>query len=247
MAVGNGCLVSAMNKTSAQLLTDFTGDALVVMEHGALVIGNEIIDTAAQIDPAIAEYAHRDAIQLIPPSPAFPRQQFAAGLLDHVRVLGNRIDSTGKLQGIFGSDGLFRYLAIVGNTIQTRSQHYITISGMLSGWIEGNILPDGSPCPVRLEPLRIGGQPDAQNVRVLSFAGWWHYAPLHEIVDQNTLAADVVVDVRSLPVNTQDIYLCNFHLEAFWAAAQALPVDRDALNHARALQALALEFGEKVG
>ncbi len=234
--------------TCAQHFENFDTDALVVMNDQAQVIGNRFIDSCAAKDPVIAEAAHRDAIQLIPFAHTMPREQFAAGTLFGVAVLGNYIESTGKLQGIFGSDGLFRYLKIIGNVIQTQGQHYVSLSGLLSGWIEGNIKPDGTHCPIRLEPLRIGGNLGEGCVRILSFAGSdYAYLPVEDMMDHKTLASGAVLDLRTKPLLNKDIYLKNFKVDEFRAAAQQLPEMTNLNEHMRALKQLALKYGEAYG
>lgn len=234
--------------TCAQHFENFDKDALVVMSDQAQIIGNRFIDSCAAKDPVIAEAAHRDAIQLIPFAHTMPREQFAAGTLFGVAVLGNYIESTGKLQCVFGSDGLFRYLKVIGNVIQTQGQHYISISGLLSGWIEGNIKPDGSHCPIRLEPLRIGGNLGEGCVRILGFAeDEYAYRPVDDLVDYKTLASGAVLDLRTKPLLNKDTYLVNFRLDEFRAAAQKLPEMPDINEHMRALKQLALRHGDLYG
>lgn len=229
----------------ARHFCDFETDALIVMQHAAQIIGNTFVDTFAANDQTIAAAAHRDAIQLIPPSLSMPREQFAAGLLHDVSVLGNRIVSTGKLQGIFGSDGVFNWLRLIGNVIDTQGQHYVSISGLLSGWIEGNIKPDGTHCPIRLEPLRIGGNLGDGCVRILGFASSdYAYLPVEDMVDYKTLASGAVLDLRTKPVPNNGIYLANFKVDEFREEAQKLPAIPDINEHMRVLKQLALKYGE---
>lgn len=232
----------------AKVYTEFREDALVVKHHGVRVIGNQFEDTWASRDNLIANQAHRDAIQLIPPSAqAARREHFAGACLDNVSVFGNIIRSVGKLQGIFGSDGLFRNLQIIGNVIDTNSQHYISVAGLLSGWIEGNMRPDGTHCAVNLEPWRIGGNPEGKTVRVLSFADTgWAYDALENLVDVETLDTGVVNDWRETATNGRDIFLINFHYHDFRAAANEIPLIVDTVTHVKALQDLAKHFGERV-
>lgn len=232
----------------AKVYREFREDALVVKSHGMRVIGNQFEDTWASRDTAIANQAHRDAIQLIPPSAqAARREHFAGACLDNVSIFGNIIHSVGKLQGIFGSDGLFRNLQIIGNVIDTNSQHYVSVAGLLSGWIEGNMRPDGTHCAVNLEPWRIGGNPEGKTVRVLSFADpAWSYVALENLVDAETLEAGVVNDWRETATNQRDLFLINFHYQDFRAAANAMTPLVNTVAHVKALQQLAREFGEPV-
>ena len=111
--------------------------------------------------------AHRDAIQLAPY--AGDVSQFAGVTMRNVIINGNTIASDGALQGIFATDGTFQNLNITNNSIQTEGAHTISISGMLSGKIEGNTDLQGKSLPannITLYPLRIGG---GANIYVMSF------------------------------------------------------------------------------
>ncbi|QLQ32028.1 MAG: hypothetical protein HZT40_11025 [Candidatus Thiothrix singaporensis] len=63
------------------------------------------------------------------------------------------------LQGIFGGDGMFANLRLVGNRILTAGAHSITLNGLLSGEIRDNILQavNGKTPVIHLYPARIGG------------------------------------------------------------------------------------------
>ncbi len=114
------------------------------------------------------QLAHRDGLQLIPRAASL--NQFMGATMSHVSVRGNTIESNGALQGIFASDGAFRNLHITHNRIRTAGAHTISIAGMLSGKIDGNIITssNGGPTPkATLYPLRIGG---GANIKILSFA-----------------------------------------------------------------------------
>ena len=114
------------------------------------------------------QLAHRDGLQLIPSAASL--NQFMGATMSHVTVRGNTIESNGALQGIFASDGAFRNLHITHNRIRTAGAHTISIAGMLSGKISGNIITssDGGPTPkATLYPLRIGG---GANIKILSFS-----------------------------------------------------------------------------
>lgn len=111
--------------------------------------------------------AHRDAIQLIPYSGDV--SQFAGVTMRNIIINGNSIASDAALQGIFASDGSFQNLHITNNSIQTAGAHTISISGMLSGTIDGNTDLQGELLPadaITLYPLRIGG---GANIYVMSF------------------------------------------------------------------------------
>lgn len=192
-------------------------DFIRVYASGDVVSENTIIDS---FDAACFEQAHRDGIQLIPSRLDGTQQtQFAAAELNNVSIIGNKILSENKLQCIFASDGLFHDLTIKNNTLCTQGAHYITIAGLVSGRIENNRLPDGRLCPIRLDPLRIGGNSAGFNVYIISFK-CLNYAPLDQIV----LDADLshVLDFRHghSSKNPRDVYLSQFDLFGFIAAVQ---------------------------
>lgn len=231
-----------MQPCHSQHYRDFAEDALRI-EASASVIGCTFVDTCAASDENVAIAAHRDAIQLIP-SHQGKRLQFAGAELCGVKIYGNRISSQGKLQCIFMSDGIARDLRIIGNTLSTQGQHYISLAGMMEGWIDGNIKPDGSYAPILLDPVRLAGE---QNVYILSFKDPnYRYAPLNQIVDADTLAAGVVRDRRAKIFDPNATYLGDFDLKNFNKALQGLAVPRDHGLHTAALKQLALQWGQRV-
>lgn len=231
-----------MNQCYSQHFRDFAEDALRI-QASASVIGCTFVDTLAEQALELAEAAHRDAIQLIPSSQG-KRLQFAGAELCNVKIYGNRIASKGKLQCIFMSDGIAHNLRIIGNTLSTQGQHYISIAGMLDGWIEGNIKPDGSYAPILLDPVRLAGE---QNVYILSFKDpAYSYLPLCEMVDADTLAAGVVRDRRATLFDPSAIYLQDFDLTGFRQALANLEVAREVHTHSLAIKQLAWGFGQAV-
>ncbi|WP_020560796.1 right-handed parallel beta-helix repeat-containing protein [Thiofilum flexile] len=112
--------------------------------------------------------AHRDAIQIVPDvRKGIP--QFAGAISNGVTITNNHITSTGEQQGIFASDGAFRNLTIARNSVSTQGQYAITITGVLSGTINGNTTPTNKP--VTLLPLRIGGGDELNgNIYILGFS-----------------------------------------------------------------------------
>ena len=238
--------MSTLCSIRKQQFKDFKQDAIVVNQHDSLVIGNEFIDTCALESMEYANSAHRDAIQLIPPTPKGNRAQFAGATLNNVSIYANSIYSEGKLQGVFASDGLFRNLNIVGNTIDTKGQHFIAINGMLSGLIDGNVRKDGSFCPIVLGPLRLAGNAGEGSVWVLGFNdNRFRYAPISEITrTRSPEEKAVVLDYRSSPIRrTGDIYLTKFDMSKFRDAFISAPVPTSVLEHMRIIKTLALKFG----
>lgn len=146
----------------------FIADAIHVRRSHQKIIGNtirdSILDTEYGKTHSLAQQAHRDAIQLI------PMDQFAAGELENITISNNTIESAGKLQGIFGSDGVFRNLTIRDNVITTASEHKITLNGLVgtANHIENNRDAHGQLLKVQLNPIRLGGNLATGNVWILS-------------------------------------------------------------------------------
>lgn len=146
----------------------FTADAVHVRLSNQSIIGNTILDAILETGRGrarkLAEAAHRDAIRLIPENP------FAAGVLEKLVIRDNAIRSAGALQGIFGSDGVFRQVTITGNTIDTASAHKVMLNGLVGrgNRIEGNRDAAGRLVAVELNPIRLGGNAGTGNVWVLS-------------------------------------------------------------------------------
>jgi hypothetical protein len=149
----------------------------------------------------LSEMAHRDAIQLIPFSQTVSR--FAGSIMQYIHVIGNRIFSEGRLQGIFATDGAFKQLQICNNSIDIQGSHYISINGMLSGKIEGNTdMNQGllAKDQVTLWPLRIGG---GANIYILSFKNASHLNPkdsdfyAYEAID----GTQAITDLRQQAIN----------------------------------------------
>ncbi len=135
--------------------------------------------------------AHRDAIQLIPDRTADGIDRYGGAVMQNVTISGNVIRSTTALQGIFATDGAFKQLQILNNSVDINGEHTITISGMLSGVISGNTDTQGVALPadkIRLFPLRLGG---GANINILGFKNktsiasnspyYYAYAPISGI------------------------------------------------------------------
>jgi len=128
-------------------------DVIVCLGESQTVKNIHIVDRTGSL------LAHRDAIQLIPKDGRKPNSQFMGALAVDITIDNCVIESDGKLQGIFASDGLFKRLTVTNNKINTKSQHEITIAGVLSGDFSNN------DAVIVLEPLRIGGNlPEAFTV-----------------------------------------------------------------------------------
>lgn len=171
---------------------------------------NGFIDRVSIIDTANSDAAHRDAIQIIPPSETLPNQQFAGAVTNFVNINACTIFSTGQLQGIFCSDGLIKSALITDNQIQTASQHAITINGLLSGLITRNVDEHGNPVRVVLNNLRIGG--GVANIWIKSFKD--HY--YEDVIGED------IIDNRGLEHHKNGVYIDNFDLDLFVNRSAAL-------------------------
>lgn len=181
--------------------------------------------------------AHRDAIQLIPRSSALHNIQYAAGSLSGVEILFNRFDCRSQMQPIFSSDGLLRGAKVMGNQIQTESQHKITLNGLVSGVFYNNKDYQGNPVPVVLNPLRIGGGVDGHNVWVVGFK--------YEKDEYRAIQAENLTDNRQLPNRKGDTYLTNFDIDAFrLEATQLLEAQNGVDQLCRDLRWLAKKHGD---
>lgn len=213
-------------------------DAIQVRESGVEVSGKEILDAAPD---DVKAKAHRDAIQLIPPNKAGDvyNMQMAGTVLYDVAVRDNKVKSDGKLQCVFCSDGLVDRLIVEDNTLDTNSDHFISVS-MLSGTIRNNRNSAGELVPVRLFPLRVGGNSDGKlNVYIVSFKNkQYEYAPVSDIVKDDTL--DHVTDHRfGEGRRANSVYLHDFDLIAFQEAVVASNATPDQMRE------LAFKFGSK--
>lgn len=190
-------------------------DAVRVRDHRCMVTGCHIIDTSP------SKKAHKDMVQLYCPSkPGEHNDQYAAGTLRGVSVNKNTLFSEGHAQGVFGSDGLFEDMSIVNNVIDTKSQHEITLNGLLSGQIAYNAHADGTPCIVQLGPLRFGGNPEGQgNVWVLGMLDRTYDAIE---TDPDTTLLDTRRTKPSV-VSPGDVYLTDVYIDEFREEIRKMP------------------------
>lgn len=143
----------------------FKSDAVQIDTTNGISITNNVIkDPILNANECnylnLSNKAHRDAIQIsiLPTAGSSDkRDRFAAAESKGIHIDGNKINSIGKLQGIFSSDGLHHDLVITNNIIDTNSSHKISINGMVSGSIQGNNNNQNVPSPIQLKPLRFGG------------------------------------------------------------------------------------------
>ena len=217
-----------------QHVFNFKSDAIRVRGDDVDVIGNTVTDTAtirpendgsnelhhimyaAQI--ALANKAHRDGVQIIPPDfiDGCYNQQYACSEIQYVRIAENTFAADwSKMQPIFMGDGLGRCIIVENNKMYSGSEHQISLYGLISGVIEGNTTHNGEPARVRLRPCRIaGGLAGVPSIWIRSF--------LDEQDDYGCAEAiyfddpKYLQDERRLMNRSGDnIYLENFDLEGF--------------------------------
>lgn len=130
-------------------------DCFNIYESGARIEYNTILDF---LNKLYFDKAHRDGIQLIPEvfNQGYNLRYCLSALRD-IKINHNHIISENHLQGIFASDGTFHNLEVKHNMIKTRSAHYITFAGLISGRFSNNVDHTGAPCPILLQPARVGG------------------------------------------------------------------------------------------
>lgn len=146
----------------------YKSDAINCNESNRIISYNIITDPISDAYPkTYGNMAHRDGIQLshLPIWNAYDQcDRFSAGVMDRVLIHKNNISSTGMLQGIFSSDGLFTNLTITSNTVNTASDHQISINGMVSGTLRDNTDENGKLLNITLKPLRLGGNAGTGNI-----------------------------------------------------------------------------------
>jgi hypothetical protein len=206
----------------------FTTDAIHIRRSHQVISGNTIRDTILDLPygqaQKLAELAHRDAIQLI------PADQFAAGELEVLTISGNSIYSAGKLQGIFGSDGIFRNLTITNNTLATDSDHKITLNGLVgtANHIENNRDANGKLVTVQLNPIRLGGNLATGNVWILSVATkdaeQYGYSPLNVGSDGNAHLQDNRTVAQNRDRANGDVNLTHFPVSEFKQQLRSMTV-----------------------
>lgn len=182
---------------SNRIVSGFKEDGVRFMGRSGAAHRVDIIDTKPSAK------AHRDGFQIIPPSYHNPNEQFAGACTDFVSITDCTIFSKGSLQGIFSADGLIKNILISDCKVQTRSEHGITLNGLLNGLITRNTDENGYPVRTVLNNLRIGG--GVANIWVKSFLN-------HEY---GIVAGEHIIDNRGTEHHPMDTYLDNFDLDLF--------------------------------
>ena len=219
-------------------ISGFLEDGMHVKSNNCTVEGLNIKDPH---DPVLYDRAHRDGIQIIPYKYKEPYFHYAGGFSKNIIIKNNFIYSENKLQCIFAGDGGHTNLQIIRNNLQTQGSHFITIAGLFSGTIQDNRMNNLELAPVKLLPMRIGGNPDGLfNVWIIHFRQFPHsYLPLKSIFHNKPY--NHVVDNRTGNAfrNPNDIYLHSFKYSAFRQSVTQVPLNPESIRD------LALEFGKR--
>lgn len=160
--------------------------------------------------------------------------QYALGMLEDVLIADNYFYTQAQRNGIFSSDGLFKELQIINNTIVTKGQHAISVGGVISGVAMGNNVP------VVLMPARAGGRPEGMN-------NVWINSFLREDYGHVVAGSDqVLVDRRRDIINPDDIHIENFDLEGFYEDVNRLNLTKHktASEYGQSVQLIAIGNGE---
>ena len=164
------------------------------------------------IDPTDNQLPHVDAFQLIPDR-SWLRYGLAYG--KNILIANNSILSpNSKRNGIAAFDGLFSNITIVGNTIDTLSEHEITLNGVINATFVDNVNQLGEPSKIIVNPWRIGGglYPDVN----VPFIWVIHTTtPLYEPLIVDTTAN--LKDLRTEPVlgTIGSVTVTDFNKELF--------------------------------
>lgn len=196
-----------------------------------------VLDSKFIYDTSTSSKAHRDAIQIIPKSSKHPRWHYMGGLISNIAITNNIVIAPeSKLQGIFSSDGMIKNITVLNNFIATKSDHEITLYGVINGAFRKNISAIGTPSVIRLCPLRIGGGKFGE-LFIMSFKQQrFNYKKVR--------SRDKIIDYRFEEREDYEAeYLYNFDLEAFQRDAIKVQ-DKDINTFIKKIKKIALNHGE---
>lgn len=212
-----------MNYHKKKILAIAGNDALRITNNNSNVSNNTFIGDGSH------EH-HNDLIQIIPSRSTGHNTQFACASIHSVKIDNNKFEDKGKWQGIFCSDGIVMNIDITNNLFDMpNANHFISINGLMSGNISNNKTVDGSPSPVHLGNLRIGGNSKNRNVWVVSFYGnKYSYEPID---------CENLYDERGKKVKhgSNDVFIENFDIDRFIERSEGI-------SDAHDLQELALSL-----
>lgn len=231
-------LSTAGDHVNAEHINNFRQDAIRVIGHDTAIrncvvtdllsyVPKSVIDNPNPINKlfyqqalALREDAHRDGVQIIPPSmvEGCHNQQYAASMVENVLIENCSFEAPwSHLQPIFMGDGLGKNIIIHNNRMNSGSEHQISLYGLIDGSIKGNT-SNGEPAKVRLRPCRIGGgMKGFPRVWIRSFLDeQYDYVDGHLIYHDDP--AYLLDQRRSTDLPGNNIYLDNFDWEGFRAA-----------------------------
>lgn len=210
------------------------GDVIKATEDGTVVRDLHIVDTRP---PERWDDAHVDVVQGIGKWAGRYNTQFACACLDRLVVRDCKMESPGKAQLVFCSDGGMTNVGIHDNVMDTRSQHFIS-GCIISGQIYNNRDSSGKLVPIHLYPMRVGGNADGKfNIFILSFKdNTIEYMPKEQLVLDDTL--DHVTDYRfGVGKRPGDVYLYGFDVVEYKSTVASRQMT------ALEMRTLALDYG----
>lgn len=147
----------------------------------------EIVDLSESL------LAHRDAIQVAP----FNNDGYSGGEINSLTVKDVKIESKRSyLQGIFVGDGYIRQLYLADLSIETASQHTVTLTGVKTGAIKNCKVNR----PIKLLPLRLfGGTKEGKSVWIIEDKSF-----TYDYIDTDVISD--VLDMRSINRSGWNVY-----------------------------------------
>lgn len=189
-----------------------TEDAVRSWGSGNVVDRCTIISELGRREP------HLDMLQSIPTG-AEPNAQMSGAVSYDNQYTNNKMETNGDDQCIFLSDGAESNVIIVGNTLDTMGQHYITLCA-LSGEIGDNRKANGEQCPTVINPMRFGGGHN-KSFLVSSFSGQHAYEPINGEGD--------ILDLRE-EQNDRFTYVEDFDLDLWRGISEVVPYPHGGFN-----------------
>ena len=251
-------LSAAGDHVNGEHFNDFRQDAIRAIGHNTAIRNCVVTDLASYVPKhvrdkpnpinnlwfaeqlTLADEAHRDGVQIIPPNmiASCHNQQYAASVIENVLIENCSFEAHwSKLQPIFMGDGLGKNIIIHNNRMNSGSEHQISLYGLIDGSIKGNTA-NGEPAKVRLRACRIGGgMKGYPRVWIRSFLD-----ERYDYVEGSLLYHDdpdyLQDQRRSTDLPGNNIHLDNFDLDGFREAV----VHHMTVNEVHGAEAACLEF-----
>ena len=155
---------------------------------------------------------HNDLIQIVPSSSA---TNYHGPVLESLFLNRGVLKASGRVHGITCFDALLKHVEISDCYVSTRSDHTITLRGLVSGKFQNlslRILDEKGFTTLgrlKLYPLRLGGGDGINEIKIMSFKDF-EYEKIES--DGSFILEDFRFDYIS---NFNCSYLIDFDLEAF--------------------------------